>query len=373
MQFADIPGLDELKEQLTNAFKKGKVAHAQLFSGNLGTATFPVAFAYATYLMCDSKVEGDSCDTCANCLRMKKAIHPDVHWIFPKVSASNGNKYEKVLADALPSWRTFIAESPYGSPDDWALKYGQENKNLQISREDSRQVLKNVSMKSVEGGYKIIFIWGAEFMHPTGANAILKILEEPPEKTIYLLISFNYDALLQTIISRSHLVNVPPHTMEDVQEYLTLKMKVDANRALQVAKIAQGKIGSGLKHLQNEGEVAYGLFRDWMLACWNRDFTRLVKSSENFAKTGKASQREFLMFSLSIIRNAVLKTAGNQMMTLNEEEDVFITKYAEKLGIEKLQTMYELLNESLLHLERNANPRITHLNLSLAIVEKISA
>ncbi len=372
MQFADIPGLTELKEQLVGAFKKGKVAHAQLFSGISGTATFPMALAYASYLMCQNRNDSDSCGTCPNCTRIQKSIHPDVHWYFPKISASDSGKYDKVLAEALPLWRSFISETPYGSFDDWAQSYGQENKNLQLSREDSRQVLKNVSMRSVEGGYKIIFIWGVEFMHPAGANALLKVLEEPPEKTIYLMVTFGYDSLLQTITSRSQLINVPPNQLEEIQAHL-VERNIEEQQAKQLAKISQGRLGVGLRLLQTEDEMAYHQFRDWMLACWNRDLTSLVHGSEDFSKSGKANQRGFLTYSISLIRNSLLKFAGSQPTIINEEEDTFIGKYAEKLGFEKLQSMYELLNQALLHLERNSNPRITHLNLSLAIVKRINS
>ena len=373
MQFSEIPGLDILKSQLTNSFKKGKVAHAQLFSGNSGTAAFSMALAYVTFLMCENKTGQDSCGTCANCTRIQKAIHPDVHWYFPKISASDSGKYEKVLAEALPLWRTFITDSPFGTFEDWAIKYGQENKNLQLSREDSRQVLKNVSMRSVEGGYKVIFIWGAEFMHSTGANALLKVLEEPPKKTIFLLVSFSYDSLIRTITSRTQLVNIPPNTDEEIQNYLAQHFDSTLIQAEQFAKIAQGRIGVGIRHLQNNDDVAYGLFRGWMLGCWNRDLTYLVKASEDFSKSGKGNQRGFLTFSLSLIRNSILKIAGHQTAVTSEEEDKFITKYAEKLGPTKLQDMYELLNEALQHLERNSNPRITHLNLSLTILQKINS
>ncbi|MEP1096477.1 MAG: DNA polymerase III subunit delta [Cyclobacteriaceae bacterium] len=372
MQFSEIPGLTELKEQLIGAFKKGKVAHAQLFSGVSGTATFPIALAYASYLMCPNRTDDDSCGTCPNCTRIQKSVHPDVHWYFPKISASDGSKYEKVLAEALPRWRTFISESPYGTFEDWVSSYGQENKNLQLSREDSRQILKNVSMRSVEGGYKIIFIWGIEFMHPTAANAILKVLEEPPEKTIYLMVTFGYDLLLQTITSRSQLINVPPNQVSEVQEYLTQK-GVAEQQAMQLAKMSQGRLGVGLHLVESEDEMAYHQFRDWMLACWNRDLTSLVNVSEDFSKSGKASQRGFLTYSMSLIRNSLLKFAGSPPPVINQEEDTFIGKYAQKLGFEKLQTMYELLNEALRHLDRNSNPRITHLNLSLAIVKKINS
>ena len=372
MQFAQIPGQTILRHQLINAYNKGKVAHAQLFTGNSGTAAFPMALAYATYLMCSSKREEDSCGSCPNCVRMQKAIHPDVHWYFPKVAASDSGKYDNVLSEALPLWRSFITDSPYGSFDDWAHKYNQENKNLQISRQDSRQILKNVSMRAVEGGYKIIFIWGAELMHPAGANAILKILEEPPEKTIYLLVAFNYDAILQTILSRTQLISVPPNTPEEIQHYLINERRVEDTQALQISKISQGRIGTSLRLLQSDEKMAYTAFRDWMLACWNRDYTRLVRASEDFSKTGKADQRGFLSYSLSLVRNAVLKIAGSPAPSLNQEEDQFIEKYANRLGTEKLAIMYDLLNEAMQHLERNSNPRITHLNLSLTIVKSIN-
>ncbi len=372
MQFSEIPGLEELKSQLVNSYKRGKVAHAQLFAGSSGTAAFPMALAYATYLMCTNKQENDACGSCANCVRTQKAMHPDIHWYFPKVTASDRGKYEKVLIEALPIWRSFMSESPYGTFEDWALKYGQENKNLQLSRQDSRQILKNISMRSVEGGYKIIFIWGAEYMHMTGANAILKVLEEPPENTIYLLISFNYDALLQTIISRTRLVNVPLNTEEQVAEYLIKRKEINQDFATQLSKTSQGKIGAAIRLATSNEEMAYGQFRDWMLACWNRDFTQLVHSSESFSKGSKSNQRSFLSFSLSLIRSSILKLCGNNMITLSSDEDQFITKYAEKLGTSKLEKMYSLLNDALLHLDRNSNPRITHLNLSLAIVSSIN-
>lgn len=373
MQFSEIPGLQELKNQLTNSFKKGKVAHAQLFSGNAGTAVFPMAQAYITYLMCESRTNEDSCGTCANCVRIGKAVHPDVHWYFPKISASDGGKYQKVLAEALPAWREFITELPFGTFEDWGIRYGQENKNLQLSREDSRQVLKNVSMRSVEGGYKIVFIWGAEFMHPTGANALLKVLEEPPEKTIFLLVSFNYDLLLRTITSRTQLVNIAPNSNEEIQQYLSLKHQTNASQAEQLAKVAQGRIGLAIRNLQQNEEMAYDQFRDWMLGCWNRDLTFLVGASEDFSKSGKGNQRGFLTYSLSLIRNSIMKISGNPVEVLNAEEDNFIGKYAQKLGLQKLEQMYELLNQALTHLDRNSNPRITHLNLSMDILKKINA
>lgn len=372
MQFLDIPGLNALKSQLILSYRRGKVAHAYLYAGYSGTAAFPLALAYATYLMCQSKQEHDSCGTCVNCVRMKKSIHPDVHWYFPKIAASDAGKYEKVLSEALPLWRSFIAEKPFGSFEDWARHYEQDNKHLQLSREDSRQILNDVSMRSVEGGYKIIFIWGTECMHVTGANAILKKLEEPPENTFYFLITHHYDALLPTITSRAQLITISPHSSEEIQRYLMSTTKIGESRARQLSEMAYGSIGHALRLVQNDNPLPYHLFRDWMLACWRRDFTTLIKASEEFSKTNKTYQKDFLSYALALIRSAVLKASGNFPPVSHEDEGTFISKYAQQLGNEKLEIMYNLINEAIQHLERNANPRITHLNLSLVISKKIN-
>lgn len=371
MQFSEIPGSAELKHQLVSAHKRGKVAHAQLFAGRPGTAVLSMALAYACYLMCENKTEEDSCGTCANCTRIKKLVHPDIHLHFPKISAAEG-KYEKVLAEAIPRFREFVAESPFGDLELWTRKYGQENKNLLISRQDSRQMLKNVSMRSVEGGYKILLIWMPELMNSSSANAILKILEEPPEKTLYLLVSYSYDSLLATITSRTQLVNVSPNSTEEIQSHLESK-GIDSIKAAQAAKLSEGKIGLAL-HIADAGEShEYEGFQRWMLECWNRNLTDLVRRSEDFSKSGKAAQKTALNFAIDLIRNAVVHASGQVPPIQNEAELSFIGKFSDKLEFERLEKVYGLANEAMIHLERNSNPRITHLNLSLDIMRVLNS
>ena len=370
MQFSEIPGLQELKDQLVGAYKRGKIAHAQLFAGRPQTAVLPMALAYASYLMCENKTEQDSCGTCPNCVRIKKLVHPDIHLHFPKVSATE-NKYEKVLAEAIPRFREFVAETPYGDQEAWAYKYGQENKNLLISREDSRQMLKNVSMRSVEGGYKILLIWQPELMNPSSANAILKILEEPPEKTLYLLVSYNYDNLLATITSRTQLVNVPPNTSEEITSYLVAK-ETDQAQAEQAAALSEGKIGLAASYMNADTSQEYEDFQRWMLECWNRNLTDIVRRSEDFSKSGKTAQKSTLNYAMSLVRNAVIHASGQDPSAQSESEKSFVKKYSEKLGIDRLEKVYALTNEALIHLERNSNPRITHLNLSMDIIRSLN-
>ena len=371
MQFSEIPGLHDLKSQLTSAFNKGKVAHAQLFSGRPETAVMPMALAYATYLMCENRSAEDSCGTCANCVRMKKLMHPDVHFVFPKISASDGGKYEKVLAEALPKFRSFVEDHPFANLESWALTYGQENKNLLISREDSRYILKNVSMRSVEGGYKVLIIWYPESMNPSSANAILKVLEEPPEKTLYLLVTYSYEQLLATITSRSQLIVVPPNSEEEISQHL-LHQGVADKTAQVASRLSEGRIGKALSLSTDEDSQEYRLFQQWMLDCWNKDLTSLVRRSEDFSKSGKTFQKSHLGYSISMIRNAVVHAGGNEPAVLSEEEQSFVSKFSDRLGTQKLEKAYLLLNEAAMHLERNSNPRITHLNLSLDIIRVLN-
>lgn len=367
MQFSEIPGLQDLKEQLTSTYTKGKVAHAQLFSGRAETAAFPMALAYASYLMCDGRTDHDSCGKCPNCVRIKKLVHPDIHLIFPKISASDSGKYDKVLAEALPKFRSFVSESPFGDLEAWAHAYGNENKNLLISREDSRTMLKNVSMRSLEGGYKILIIWYPELMNPSAANAILKILEEPPENTIYLLVTYNYDLLLATITSRAQLVIVPPNKDSEITDFLVEK-EVSQDVAMHAAKLSEGRIGAALSIANEEESPAFEYFQQWMLECWKKDLFSLVKRSEDFSKSGKANQRSSLNYSISVVRNSVVCSGGNPPSVQSDEEKSFITKFSNRLGFQKLEKVYTLINEALMNLDRNSNPRITHLNLSLDII-----
>lgn len=370
MQFSEISGLAHLKQQLTAAYQKGMVAHAQLFSGQAGTSTLPMALAYATYLMCPSKTATDSCGKCPNCLRMKKLIHPDVHFFFPKSSA-NESKYDKVLAEALPRFRSFVAENPYGDLNTWAHFYGQENKNLLISREDSRAILRNVSMRSVEGGYKILIIWCPEKMNVSAANAILKVLEEPPQKTIYLLVSSHYEQLLTTITSRTQLVVVPPNTTDEIAAILSEK-NIPQEKAEQIASLSEGKILKALQQLEEESTHEYEDFQQWMRACWTYDFKRLVTSCEEYAKSGKTNQQAALSFAMNIVRKSIKEVAQVKSSASNEELQ-FIEKFSKSLGFNKLEKLYTLFNEAAYHLERNANPRITHLNLSLRISQLLTS
>ncbi|MBV6646589.1 MAG: DNA polymerase III subunit delta [Cyclobacteriaceae bacterium] len=367
MQFADIPGHHSLKESLVHAFENNHVAHAQLFSGMEGGAGLTLSLAYATYLLCENKGEQDACGTCPSCHKMQKLIHPDVHFFYPKPSAKSEEN-----AKHLALWREFVSKSPYGNLEDWVNHLGSDNKQNQISKEDARQIIKTVSMKSFEGGYKILFIWYAEKMNSSAANAILKVLEEPPEKTLYFLITYNYENLLTTILSRAQLVAIPGFSDLEVGQYLE-DQGIEAAKAEQAAKLAEGNIGEAIGHLDHAGDLAYQEFQQWMRLCFTRDFTALSKMSEEFSQSGKSRQRSLIAHAITIIRNTLIIGGGNDELAKTDgEEKEFLTKFSKALPLEKLERLYQWLNESTMQLERNANPRILHLNLSIKIVKLLA-
>ncbi|MCP4457020.1 MAG: DNA polymerase III subunit delta [Cytophagales bacterium] len=366
MQFQDIPGQSPVKTALIQASERNKMAHAQLFSSVEGGAGLALALAYSSHILCTNKAGGDSCGTCPSCLRVQKGIHPDVHYFFPKTSIKDSD-YDKKLGGFIQSFRDFIQERPFGLLSDFALQAGYENKVLNISKEDSRRLIKTVSMKSVEGGAKIILIWMPEYFHPSAANAILKVLEEPPANTLFFLVTHTYESLMATITSRSLLFSIPPFSEEEVASYLQAK-DLDGERASVFAKLAYGSIGEAEQLSSEADDLAYVEFRAWMLDCFNNKFADLTSRAEAFGKSDKLAQRSTLQFALNILRETLL-TNEPRLTTRTGEEATFISNFGKRVSAENTQKMYEELNNAISNLERNANAKMAHFHLSSVFSE----
>lgn len=373
MQFAEIPGLEEIKKSLVASFVNNHIAHAQLFNGVEGGGALPMAMAFGTYLLCEDKQEDDSCGKCSNCQRMEKLIHPDVHYFFPKLSFSNHSESEKHHASTQKNWRKFVAETPFGGVVSWISLNGFDNKNMLITKEESRRIIKTVSMKSFEGDFKIILIWCPEYMHPAAANGILKVLEEPPTQTIYLLVSYSYETLLPTIKSRVQLFSIPPLSDENVQNYLKKNLQESDNRIKQISRMAGGSIGKAMQEMASVGDVAYQEFQNWMRLCLSRNFTSLAQLSEDFSKSAKPDQRQTLEFGLTLVRESILSKTGEETLIYRDgDERQFITKFGSAVSMDALEKVYFELSAALRKLARNANAKITFMTLSLIISEHIS-
>ncbi len=370
MKFAEIPGHHDIKETLKSSLRHNTIAHAQLFHGNEGGAAFPMALAFSRYLLCENRSDEDACGECPSCQKMDKHIHPDVHYFFPKSGAKTDPATQNQL---LKHWRDFLQQLPYGNLEQWQSFAEIADKAVQIHKEEARNIIKTVSMKSFEGHYKILLIWYPETMNISAANAILKVLEEPPEKTIYLLVSYNLEDIITTITSRTQLVNIPVFHDEEIVEFLVKQRDIAKEDSVKVARIAEGSVLKAEALLSHSEDLAYSEFQQWMRSCLRADFGELVKRSEYFSQQGKGKQFSQFRFALNILREAMVSLC--QSSDLNHtlgEELTFVQKFAATAKLERLEEMYSKLNEALYHLERNANPRITHLSLSIDFIQLLN-
>lgn len=368
MKFSSIPGLSDVKAILTEAVRTNHTAHAQLFVGMEGTLNLPLALAYATYLHCENKSGDDACGICSACSKNAKFIHPDTHFVFPLSNVKGDKDEERFKAEILKSWRSFLTDQPFGILDDWTNFYGGEDKQALISREESREIIKSLSLKPFESPHKVMIIWQPELMHPSAANGILKILEEPPPHTYFLLVTNAADRLLPTIISRTQIVTVPLLADDDVENYLVEKHAVDNARARKIAQLADGNINLAIKLLEKEEDNNAQQFTEWMRACFKKNYGSLVSIADYYHGLDKLSQRNLMNYSINMLRETMLHLSGaNAIHRTRGDELKFVQDFSKVMSIEKVEKSFSLINEASYHLERNGSAKMIFLDLSLKL------
>lgn len=368
MRFSDIPGLAASKEQLIHAIKSNHVAHAQLFYGKEGSANLAMALAYAAYINCADPSDTDSCGTCSSCTKIDKLVHPDLQFVYPVSSTKSITGKQVVSTSFIKEWRTYLSSNKYGGLQDWSNHYGAENKQGNISKEESRNIIRSLALKAFEAEYKILIIWLPENMHASAANGILKILEEPRPKTVFLLVTCDYEKLLTTILSRCQLFKVPLFSEEEISGYLIDQKAISPDKAKKLAALADGSIKTALDNVDDTEDDAHAMFRDWMRQCWIKDFTALHQSNEAFNKLGKTAQKLFIQYAMNMMRHALVSSyLEDEKLKLNEEEQGFVTKFGKALDSQKLELISLAFNTAHYHLERNANVKILFLDLSLSV------
>ena len=369
MLFQEIPGLTSIKQRLLNAVKSDHVAHAQLFVGSQGSANLAMALAYATYLNCENRGEEDACGTCASCIKNQKYVHPDLHFVFPTAATTKIKREDAVSDKFLKEWRDFILKSPYGNVTDWSFHFGWENKQVIIPRTESRSIIQKLSLKSFEGEYKIMIIWMPELMNSSASNGILKILEEPPEKTIFLMVSSDANKLLTTILSRTQLLKVPAFDDDDLKTHLTTHLEIDDQKASNAAYMAEGNMRLGLMLAEGDVDEVQAAFKDWMRLCYNWDFAAMSKMADGFQKGGKEYQKNILSAGTKVLRDTLVNQFEPGMVRISEDEMDFVKKFGQVFTPEKIGEVIPKLDEAHYHIERNGNPKIVFLDLSLNIAK----
>ena len=383
MRFKDIIGHNALKRHLAESIDKGRISHAQLFSGAAGVGTLPLAIAYAQYLNCTSRHDGDSCGVCPSCIKMQQLAHPDLHFVFP-VNKQGKKSGEVVLsADFMPLWREMVEESGgYFTRQEWydRLDLGKTLRGI-ISAREADEIIRRLQFKSYESEYKITIIWQPETMNDEAANKILKILEEPWDKTLFLLVSERTDLLLPTIISRTQEVAVKRLQNEDLmelgREMVQTGAQIDEQQLLNTARLAAGDViewrrltGGAEDAMRKE---AFEKFCSLMRLSYNDKHLELMDWADDVAQLSREQQRSMLLHAARLLRESYMLHAGlGQISYLWGEEAKFCQNFAPFIGNQNIEYLISEIETALRQVSQNGNSRIIFTHFALAVSKQIN-
>ena len=379
MLFSQILGQEYLKNHLTKSASSGRIPHAQLFVGPEGCGTLAMAIAYAQYVLCQN-VDGENTNGNESCnLKFNSISHPDLHFIFPTVTTEDVKTKPKSV-DFMADWRQFVAGNPYGGLFDWYKILGVQNKQGEIRVDDAQEILKSLSLKSYEGGYKMVIVWMAEKMNVTASNKLLKLLEEPPEKTVFILIAENEEDIIQTILSRCQVLHFGGLSEKVIADNLILKENIEASLADKIAHQSQGNYNKALLLLDEESEELP--FEEWFVS-WVRAAFRakgnaeaiqdLILWSEQIAGLGRETQKKFLNFCIDMFRQALMLNYETKKLVYMETKvpKFQLENFAPFVNGNNINDIFKELSEAMYHIERNGNAKIILTDLSIKLTRLI--
>ncbi len=374
MLFKEILGLSHIKNHLTSSADAGRIPHAQMFVGPEGCGTLSMALAYMQYIVCGNQ-NGENIGGSQACnLKFDSLSHPDMHFAFP-VANSDKVKSHAVANHYMKEWRQFIKEQPYGNLFDWYRCIGIEKKQGQIGVDEALEIVKKLALKSYEGGYKVMMIWMADKMNNSAANKLLKLIEEPPEKTVFILITEDEEQIIQTIRSRCQILHFPPLAEEAITNGLISK-GLSNEEAQRLAHEANGNYNKALDLMNNDSEdlVFEKWFVQWVRSAFKAKGNKgaiheLILWSEEVAKTGRETQKKFLQYCLAVMRQAMLVNFNvRDLAFMQIHVDGFsLEKFAPFIHENNILTIVEELENAIYHIERNGNSKIILTDLSIKL------
>src|ERR1700761_5451609 len=367
MQFKQIVGQVAIKQRLINSVNENRVSHAQLFLGPEGSGSLPLATAYAQYLSCEDKQPDDSCGVCSSCRKYQKLMHPDLHFSYPFFAK---HKEDSALT-FIEQWREAFLTNPYLNLDTWREYLDAENKQANINIAECHQIIKKLSFKPFESPYKVLILWLPEYLDKEG-NALLKIIEEPQPNTLFLLVAQNQDQILNTILSRTQLVKIPQLGYDEIKEHLIQHYHQTEHAAAEMAYLCNGNLTEALVMVQQENNNYHTLFVQWLRLCFANRGIEIVGFVEQLAKMGRENQKNFLRYGISFIRECCLLMAGaGNLVHLPAQELETAQKMTNVMDISQAQAISTELEKAHYHVERNANPKILFLDVSLQIIKTL--
>jgi len=374
MNFSQIPGQKEIKVKLLRSVKEERVSHAQLFAGNEGCGSMALALAYARYISCENRTDIDSCGICKSCVKYEKLIHPDLHFVFPVIKGKKAT--DPVSDNYLEEWREFVKKSPYFTLNNWMDTIEVGNAQAMIFASEASEIIKKLSLKTFESDFKIMIIWLPEKMHQSTANKLLKMIEEPPEKTLFLLVSQEPDKVIPTILSRCQLVKVPSFNNNDIEKYLTNRFNITVDKAGDISHVSNGNIARAIDLCENEDLALANLdrFKSLMRFAWKRDIISIINWAEEISTTGREAQKNFISFSMRILRENLMLSLDqlkNKLVFLTGEEATFSGNFHPFINQNNIFPLTEEFNLVYSHIEANGNAKIIFLDLGLKVARLI--
>ena len=369
MFFRDVIGQEDVKQRLIHSVKTGQIAHAQLFCGPEGVGKFPLALAYARYIQCTNKGENDACGQCPSCKQYNNLMHPDLHFVFPIVK--NEKKKKRVSDDYIEDWRLFLAENTYFNLDQWLEYIDAANSQAMIYAEESREIIRKISLKTYESDYKVMIIWLPERMNAVCANKLLKLLEEPYDKTVFLLVSDNASAILGTILSRTQPVHLRPLSEDVVSSALVTNYSLSPEDASAIAHIASGNYLRALESIRvsDEMRLNFDLFVRLMRLAYGRKIKDLKLWSEEISDLGREKERIFLSYAQRMLReNFIYNIREPEINYMTTQEAQFSSRFAPFIHERNVYPIMEELSRAYDDIGQNANGKIVFFDLAIKMI-----
>lgn len=376
MFFNQVIGLEEIKGKLRFMVQNSRLSHALLLTEAEGCGALPLALAFAQYLVCDRvtrktaatgllfqtlSLEGhtlpaESCGVCSSCIKAAQLIHPDIHYVYPVFPRKPGDK--PLSADFIAEWREFIFHSPYGNLYDWLQYIQAENKQGNISAYECNEINRKLSLKSFEGGYKIQIIWMPELLGNEG-NKLLKLIEEPPPDTLFLLVTENESRILPTMLSRLQIIKVPKPDLHDIEKAIQAQGGFSAEQARNLAAVSQQNYREALRQLQEKPEDWQGMLRDWLNGILKSGPVAQMKWIEDISRIGRERQKQFLQYFSHLLEQAVrFRMRGEQITGLPDSEQDFALRLNRIADVASQQAIIEEINNAIYYIERNAHAKM---------------
>ncbi|PWS27968.1 hypothetical protein DHW03_10415 [Pedobacter yonginense] len=368
MQFKEIIGQERVKQQLVQTVKENRISHAQLFLSPAGSGALPLAIAYAQYINCLEKDDNDSCGECSSCRKYERYIHPDLHFSYPFFASAS----VKTAVDVLDDWRNMLLQDPYFDLDIWRSKLEAANKQANINIAECHDIIKKLSYKAFEAQTKVLIMWLPEYLDKAG-NALLKLIEEPPANTLFILIAQSQDQILTTILSRTQIVKIPKLSNDEVSNYLRSTSGLNDNQAIDYAFLADGNLIEAKALAADTQSDSSGMFTSWLRMGFGNKVPDLIDFTEQAAKWGRENQKNFLKYGVKYLRECCLIISGAEELV---KLPPLTLDTAKKLSTNVLtlpmaEAIIGELEKAHYHIERNANPKILFLDVSLQLVKII--